>query len=347
MESDSARGGAVIIDTEFNSAAQVPARIAVGAAVLAEQRGFGCVWKGESNSRDPLVLLSAYAAVTERVEIGTAIYHMFGRSPVTMGIQAATLNEYADGRFILGLGVANPTIAGWHGDVYERPLRRIREYVDIVRAVYGGERVEYNGQCQASRGGFKLAFEPPEQPLRIWLAALGEKMARLAGRISDGVLINMADPARVAEIKRWCREGAEAAGRDPSAFQVAPKLRVALHEDAGEARRTLKKVLTFYALQNGYGQMLGEMGFAEEVEAIRGAYRSDGFGAARKQVPDSMLEGVPMFAGTSLDGLGERLRAFEEAGATRMIVAYVPSGDDLSAEISYFVEAAQQLTQTV
>jgi Coenzyme F420-dependent N5,N10-methylene tetrahydromethanopterin reductase and related flavin-dependent oxidoreductases len=115
----------VIIDTEFNSAAQVPTRICVDAAQLAEERGFGCVWKGESNSRDPMVLLAAYAAMTSRIEIGTAIYHMYGRSPVTLGIQAATLNEYADGRLILGLGVANPTIAAWHGDVYDKPLRRI------------------------------------------------------------------------------------------------------------------------------------------------------------------------------------------------------------------------------
>lgn len=335
----------MIIDTEFNSAAQVPTKICVEATQLAETEGFGCVWKGESNSRDPLVLLSAYAAVTKRIEIGTAIYHMFGRSPVTMGIQAATLNEYADGRFILGLGVANPTIAAWHGDVYEKPLRRIREYIEIVRAVYAGERVEYAGDCYASSGGFKLAFEPPEEPLRIWLAALGEKMARLSGRISDGVLINMANPTRVAEIAGWCREGAEAAGKDPSVFQVVPKLRVALHEDINVAKRTLKKVLTFYALQNGYGQMLHDMGFAEEVEAIRGAYQSEGFSAARNQVPDAMLDGVPMYAGTSLDGLSERLRGFEEAGATRMIVAYVPSGDDLRGEISEFVKAAGQITQ--
>src|SRR5262249_22687030 len=113
---------AMLIDTEFNSAAQVPARICVDAAVLAEERGFGCVCKGAPNSGDPFVLLSAYAACTSRVDLGTAIYHVFGRSPVTLGIQAATLNEYAEGRLILGIGVANQTIAAWHGQRYERPL---------------------------------------------------------------------------------------------------------------------------------------------------------------------------------------------------------------------------------
>jgi alkanesulfonate monooxygenase SsuD/methylene tetrahydromethanopterin reductase-like flavin-dependent oxidoreductase (luciferase family) len=328
------------IDTEFNSAAQVPAHICVEATVRAEERGFGCVWKGESNSRDPLVLLSAYAARTSRVELGTAIYHIFGRSPVTMGIQAATLNEYAKGRLILGLGVANPTIAAWHGDRYERPVTRIREYVEIVRAVYAGERIEYRGKTLESTEGFKLAFEPPPYPLRVWLAALGEKMARLAGRIADGVLINMANPERVAQIAGWVRQAAAEAGRDPDEIAIVPKLRVALHDDPAEARRTLKKVITFYALQNGYGQMLGEMGLADHVERIRSAYAADGFSAARAQVSDEMLEGVPVYAGAGLDRLPERLAAFEEAGATRMIVAYVPSGDDLWGELDRFLRAA-------
>ncbi len=330
----------MIIDTEFNSAAQIPARIAVEAAALAEERGFGAVWKGESNSRDPLVLLTAYAARTSRIGLGTAVYHMYGRSPVTLGIQAATLNEYSGGRLLLGLGIANETIAAWHGDSFDRPLRRIREYVDILRATYAGERVEYGGAFYSSTGGFKLAFEPPAHPLRILLAALGPQMTRLAGQISDGVLINMADPAAVRRIVERCHQGARAAGRDPSGFEVATKLRVALSDDVASAKRTLKKVLTFYALQTGYSQMLRDMGFADDVERIRTAYERDGFRAAREQVSDDLFNGVPMFAGSTLDGLGERLEAYRRAGVTRMIVAFVATGDDLWGEIRRFLEQA-------
>ena len=259
---------------------------------------------------------------------------------MTLGIQAATLNEYSDGRLMLGLGIGNEVIAAWHGDTYDRPLRRLREYVEIVRAVYSGERVEYEGDFYSSARGFKLAFEPPAHPLRIMLAALGPQMTRLAGRISDGVVINMADPGRVRQIVEACHEGARSAGRDPSGFEVATKLRVALHEDADHAKRTLKKVLTFYALQTGYSQMLREMGFAEEVQRIGEAYEKDGFRAARDQVSDELFAGVPMFAGSSLDGLAERLDAYREAGVTRMIVAFVPTGDDLWGEIRHFLETA-------
>jgi len=139
--------------------------------MLAEQRGFGCVWKGESNSRDPIVLLSAMAAQTGRIELGTAIYHMFGRSPVSLAIQAATLNDLSRGRLILGLGIANPTIAAWHGYEFDRPLRQLREYVDVLRQVYSGRKTEYAGDFYRVNG-FKLAFDPPPYPLRVWLAAL-------------------------------------------------------------------------------------------------------------------------------------------------------------------------------
>src|SRR2546423_12718932 len=115
-------------DVEFDSGAFYPASATVRLAQLAEDHGFEGVWKGESNSTDPLVLLSAMASRTQRIKLGTAIYHIFGRSPVTLGIQAATLQDLSDGRLLLGLGVANPPIASWHASTFDKPLRRIREH---------------------------------------------------------------------------------------------------------------------------------------------------------------------------------------------------------------------------
>lgn len=332
------------IDTEFNSAAQVPSKLCVDAAVLAEEQGFGCVWKGESNSRDPLVLLSAMAARTSRIDLGTAIYHTYGRSPVTLGMQAASFNELADGRLILGLGVANPVIAAWHGEEFERPLRRMREYVELVRSVYAGERVAYEGDFFASSRGFKLAFDPPAHPLRIWIAGLGPQMAALAGKLGDGVIINIANERIIPEIMNQGREGARAAGRDPDRFEGVAKIRVALHPDVATARWTLKKVLTFYTLQRGYSDVLVRMGWGEVVSTVQETYRTDGFSAARKQIPDEMLEDAPMFAGSTLDGLGKKLDAFEAAGATRCVVAYVPAGDDQRAEIEGFLDQMRPVT---
>ena len=153
-------------------------------------------------------------------------------------------------------------------------------------------------------------------------------------------MINMATPERVREIVSLAGEGAASVGRDPTDLQVVPKIRVALHEDPALARRALKKVLAFYSLQEGYGQLLEAMGFPGEVKAAREAHRSGGFRAAWDQVPDYMLDGVPMFAGSNVDGLGERLREFEAAGATRLVVAFVPASDELEREVERFIEMA-------
>ena len=128
----------MIYDIELNSAAHYPVAGIVELSPLIEQAGFGAFWKGESNSTDPLILLSGIAARTRTLKLGTAIYHIYGRSAVTLGVQSATLQDLSGGRLLLGLGVANKTIASWHGGTFDRPLRRAREYIDIVRKTAAG-----------------------------------------------------------------------------------------------------------------------------------------------------------------------------------------------------------------
>jgi len=166
----------MIFDVEINSAAHYPAPGVVDLIVLAEQVGFGAFWKGESNSTDPLVLLSGVASRTKTIKLGTAIYHIYGRSPVTLGIQSATLQDLSGGRLLLGLGVANKAIAGWHGGVFDRPLKRAREYIDVVRKVAAGERVEYEGEIYQTGQRFQLSWKPSYPKVPIYLAGLGPQM---------------------------------------------------------------------------------------------------------------------------------------------------------------------------
>src|SRR2546428_201405 len=112
------------IDIEFNSGAQLPMDAIPELAQLAEKHGFDCAWGGEANNKDPTVMLSAVAAVTHRMKIGSAVYHILGRTPATLALQAVGLDELSGGRFLLGIGVSNPTIARWHGLTMDHPLGR-------------------------------------------------------------------------------------------------------------------------------------------------------------------------------------------------------------------------------
>src|SRR6202521_154117 len=171
-----------IIDIELNSAAHYPVAGIVELSLLVEAAGFGAIWKGESNSTDPLVLLSAIAARTKTLKLGTAIYHIYGRSPITLGIQSATLQDLSAGRLLLGLGVANKTIASWHGGTFDRPLRRAREYIDIVRLAASGERVEYEGEIYTTGKRFQLSWKPSHPHFPVYLAGLGPQMTKLVGK---------------------------------------------------------------------------------------------------------------------------------------------------------------------
>jgi alkanesulfonate monooxygenase SsuD/methylene tetrahydromethanopterin reductase-like flavin-dependent oxidoreductase (luciferase family) len=256
-----------------------------------------------------------------------------------MGIQAATLQDMSGGRLLLGLGAANTNIASWHGVKFDRPLRRAREYVEIVRAVARGERVDYHGEVYDTGIGFKTSWAPSYPEVPIFLAGLGPQMTTLAGKLADGVVINMATPAKIREIADRVRAGAEAAGKDPNKVEIIAKARVSLNPDRALARQRLRQVLTFYNLADYYGEMLIGLGFEQYVTAIRNAHKQAGFKAAMAEVKDEYMSQVPMVAATSIEEVRDRLANFVEAGATRFIIPYVPATDDVVGDAMQFVRA--------
>ena len=324
------------IDIEFNSGAQLPMAAIPKLARLAEEHGFDCAWGGEANNKDPTVMLSAIAAVTTRIKIGAAIYHMLGRTPATLALQAAGLDELSGGRFLLGIGSSNPTIAKWHGQIFDHPLGRVQEYAEIVRAAMRGEKVNFTGKYFWAHN-FKMAFKPSGRRVPVYLAAFGAQMSLLAGRITDGVLINMANPTEIRRIAAAVRSGAEAAGKDPASMEIICKIRCTIAPSYAVARDALSHALTYYALADYYRDLLGRMGFAAEVEAMRGAWKTGGFHAARKLVTDQMFKSLPMVAATSAAEVVEQIKPYTDAGATRIILPYVAASDDIVEELVDFI----------
>ena len=326
-------------DIELNSAAHYPVKGIVDLSPAIEQAGFGAFWKGESNSTDPLVLLSAIAARTSTLKLGTAIYHIYGRSAVTLGIQSATLQDLSGGRLLLGLGVANKTIAAWHSGVFDRPLRRAREYIEIVKKTAAGERVEYEGEIYNTGKRFQLSWQPTYPQFPVYLAGLGPQMTKLVGKISDGVFINMGTPATIREIAKHVREGAAEAGRDPNSLEIIAKVRCSLNPDRAVARSKLRQVLTFYNIADHYKDMLIASGFEPEVTRIQDAFRSGGFKAAAQHMTDEYMDKLPVIPGTSIREIKERLEPFREAGVTRLVVPYVPVSEPVIDDARRFVDA--------
>jgi alkanesulfonate monooxygenase SsuD/methylene tetrahydromethanopterin reductase-like flavin-dependent oxidoreductase (luciferase family) len=333
------------IDIEFNSGAQLPMDAIPELAKLAEEHGFDCAWGGEANNKDPTVMLSAIAAVTTRLKVGSAIYHILGRTPATLALQAAGLDELSSGRFLLGVGSSNPTIAKWHGQTLDHPLGRVQEYIEIVRAAMRGEKLNFDGKFFTAHN-FKMAFKPSGRVTPIYLAAFGPQMTRLAGRITDGVLINMANPAEIRRIADEVKTGALEAGKDPSKMEIICKIRCSIATTYGVARDALSHALTYYALADYYRDLFGRMGFATEVEAMRAAWKLGGFHAARKLIGDPMFNSLPVVAATSAPEVVEQIRPYAEAGATRIILPYVAASDDIVGELRSFINYWTPATTT-
>ena len=324
------------IDIEFNSGAQLPMDAIPELARLAETHGFDCAWGGEANNKDPTVMLSSIAAVTKNLKVGSAVYHILGRTPATLALQAAGLDELSSGRFLLGIGSSNPTIAKWHGQIMDHPLGRVEEYLDIVRAAMRGDKLSFAGKYFSAHN-FKMAFKPSGRVVPIYLAAFGPKMTRLAGKISDGVLINMANLTEIRRIAGEVRAGAREAGKDPAAMEIICKIRCSIASDYSTARDALSHALAYYALADYYRELLGRMGFGAEVEAMRGAWKSQGFHAARRLITDRMFASLPLVAATSALEVVEQIKPYAEAGATRIILPYVAASDDLVNEMKSFI----------
>ena len=325
------------IDIEFNSGAQLPMDAIPDLARAAEAHGFDCAWGGEANNKDPTVMLSAIAAVTTRLKVGSAIYHILGRTPATLALQAMGLDELSGGRFLLGIGSSNPTIAKWHGQSFDRPLSRIQEYIEITRAAMRGEKLNFEGKFFTAQN-FKMAFKPSGRSIPIYVAAFGPKMTRLAGRISDGVLIIMANPTEISRIVAEVKAGALEAGKDPAKMEIICKVRCSIAPNYSVAREALSHALTYYALADYYRDLLGRMGFAEEVEAMRLAWKAGGFHAARALITDRMFSSLPLVAATSAAQVVEQVQPYVEAGATRIILPYVAASDDIVGEMKSFID---------
>jgi len=191
-------------DIELNSAAIIPFAASWICRPPSNRRA-SAPWKGESNSTDPLVLLSAIAARTSKLKLGTAIYHIYGRSAVTLGIQSATIQDLSGGRLLLGLGRRQQDhrrLAQWR---LRPPLRRAAN-ISTSCEDRSRERVEYEGEIYNTGKRFQLSCSPI-----IELSHLSRRSRaaddKLVGKISDGVFINMGTPATIKDIASRVREG--------------------------------------------------------------------------------------------------------------------------------------------
>lgn len=292
----------------------------------ADACGYDSFWLPEAWEREAFSILTELALATDRIHLGTGIINVFSRSPALIAMSAATLDEISGGRFRLGLGTSGArVIEDFHGLRYNKPLARVKETVQIVRALLSGDAVEFTGECFELHR-FKLGFKPVRTHIPIYVAALSEKSLNQIGQVADGWLPTHWPGERLTDGIAQIRAGAESAGRDASLIEIAPLVNVAVSDDIAKARNSARLPLAYYigGMGDYYHAALSRLGFATEAERIRRLWQGGRPREAIRAVSDEMVDRVAICG--PLEACRSRLDEYLALGATLPIIPIPQQG---------------------
>jgi len=240
-------------------------------ALKAESLGYESFVMPETWSYDMMVLLTEIALRTTRLRVGTGVISMWGRSPATIAMAAATLNLVSNGRFSLGLGASSPQLTeGFHDMAFEKPFTRLRQSLLQIRALLNGERIP----LQNNPEGRPLKLNLPPQPdVPIYLGASAEKSIRLAGELAEGWVPFLIPYDNLPQFIEILQSGAAASAAPEKTGQVLMPIPVMVDENEDQARAAVAWFLAFYMMLMGpvYPKTLVQLGYGAEVEAIQQA----------------------------------------------------------------------------
>ena len=300
---------------------------------VADELGVDSVWVAEAWGRDAFTYLAQVALVTRRARLGTGIVNVYSRSPAVLAMTYGALDELSDGRMIIGLGSSGANVVEHlHGVPFDKPLRRLREYAEIIDQLVRGEPLDYQGTIFRLRRGFRLQFEPPRRHIPIFIAAVTPPSIRQAGEVADGVMPIHWPTSSFGALRSELATAARAAGRDPSYMEIAPSVGLFITDaDGREAAATrAREPLSFYIGRMGraHADMLRSRGYEADVEAVRAAWERRYPAAAAAAVSDQLLHDTAVIG--TLDECAERLDEMRALGADVPVVA-LPPGDAAGA----------------
>ncbi len=293
---------------------------------IAESVGVEAAFTAETWGRDQMTFLTQLAMATETIQLGTGIAPVYGRSPGVLASTMASLDEISGGRMILGLGTSGArVIEHWHGEPFEKPLRRLREYVEIFNLMMSGEKVVYDGEIFKLDIGFRLDMEPVRKKIPVYIAGITPKSIEQIGEVADGWMPIYWPKSKFSEGMAQIEKGTAKAGRSIDEITLCPVVTTVIADDAAAARQEARGPVSFYIGRMGvfYAQMLTRNGFPDDVKACQAGWEARDPAAASAAVSDRMVSETAL-AGT-VDDVGKGIDDLAEHGVD-MPVLSMPSG---------------------
>jgi probable F420-dependent oxidoreductase len=277
----------------------------------AEAAGYDDLWSAETNGADGFTPLALAAAWTERVRLLTGVVNPYTRGPAVLAQSAAALADASRGRFTLALGSSSPAIVeAWNEVPFVKPLSRLRAAVETLRPILAGGR---------GPGGFKLET-PPAHPIPIVIAALRDRMLRMAAELGDGVFSNFLPVSGTRHVVEQARGAGEIACR----FFCIPG-----PED--DAVALAKRMFTAYGTTPVYAAFFRALGWAEKLDPMVAAWEAGDRKLALERCPEDLVREVFVFG--SPDAMKARLEEFTAGGITSVTLMLIAPPDQAPALI--------------
>jgi 5,10-methylenetetrahydromethanopterin reductase len=319
-------------------------------ARLMDEAGFDTIWLAEAypwwrkhsmEARSSTALSALVARETERLAVGWGIISPYTRHPIQIAMEARVAQEAAGpGRFYLGLGVSK--IFMRHAGLGEgsRPVAAMKEAAAIIRAVLGGEAVDFEGKVfEAHVPELRDDAEAPRWDVPLYFAGTGPMMLRASAQVADGLLTaSITTPAFV----RYVRGRVADAGRDPDELDIGCTIVASISEDRDAGRDGAREIAGMYLankvqnIQAAADTLLELAGLSQdEIRPVSDAMEQSGRLAAKAAVTDEILDKCRPIAGTPNDCIAA-IEEYRAAGCTHVMLELW--GDDRLGQLRLFGE---------
>lgn len=316
-----------------------PIREGMAYARDAEARGFEAVWQAESRLvRDAIVPMAAYAAVTDRIKVGSGVINNWTRNAAVTAATFSTLDDLAPGRILCGIGAWWEPLASKVGIDRRRPLLAMREVVEAVRRLLAMETVTLHGEfIHLTDVEIDIVHgdrTPKDVP--IYIGATGDRMLELGGEIADGVLMNyLVSPQYNARALQHIERGARKAGKTLDDVDRPQLVVVSMDRDRERALDNARELVTHYLGQQPH--IMKASGVSDDLlEAIHGVLgwpaTEEQIRVAMKLVPDDVVQLITA-SGTPEECVA-KVQDYVDAGCTCPVL--YPLGDDVRMMIDVF-----------
>ncbi len=295
---------------------------------IAESLGFEMVATGEAWGPSTLPWMTLLATHTEKIHIATSILNVYSRTPGAIAQEFAMLDMLSNGRMICGLGSSgHRVIEHFHGVDFSQPLRRLREYTEIINTLIAGNRLEYDGEIFQMSRGFTLDYERPRTHIPIYIAAITPRSIVQTGEIADGIFPIHWPHNRFGTLRESLANGSVRSGRAAAEITIAPFTNVYVLGDGTDEAvwMAARGPLFHYINRMGdfYWKMLATSGFEEEVHNSREAWKNRNRDHAMAAISEEMVRAIQVIG--RREEISEQLRNRSELGADVQLIP-MPSG---------------------